>query len=345
MINWKQLEFTDYLINSKTETKYFQQYLKPCYYLEIFFRWSNTNELLDLYESVAQLMGHLFKYHKSDSSEKETKIKNSDKALSIFRAFLQSEEAYCSRYLSNVGGVGSSTEMGGVGDASFSCWMHKAPYSESLRDKQTCNLRDIALDYGIEMVLRGIPISHFQICFPLNLFKNNDDFLSHVINDILAKIGMFFSGSAGYRVNEWRGAYTNQLADEKLKDILINYPGLDWNIPIGNSMGRVLNSDKSDIIPIIKRVNWLTLVSDEGLPYLGGKEEFLRNIRKNKNCIIHQLNNGIGIQANSQPVISKLDDKIDTYLYVNKVLNPLLYRKHEKDFFSKVAEDWLYWNL
>lgn len=52
---------------------------------------------------------------------------------------------------------------------------------------------------------------------------------------------------------------------------LVNYPGLEFDMPLkGNKLGRVLNNNKNDFIPTIKRINWLTFVSEEGVKIAGG---------------------------------------------------------------------------
>lgn len=344
-MDWSKLEFVDYQINQKTGKKYYQQYLKPSYYLEVYLRWTNATELLGFYEAVLNELGSSFHYHGSNKKSAVTKIRKRTAALDFFIQFLKSKQTYCWNYLSNAGGVGNANVQGGIGDASLDCWIHKTPFSVENKRSQVEKYKENLTTYGTEMLPIGTRISKIRLCFPLGFFATPHDFLSWILNSKLIKEGSFFSGSAGYGINSWEG-YVNKEAQKKLQEILINYPGLGWNISTGNSLGRFLNSTKSDFLPVIKRLNWLTLVSKEGVSYLGGFEALKQKIAKSGVSTVHLLEKGIGIQTSNKPALSITDEGFNQYFELSRILNVLSYKNHPKDHYftpnNETAKEWLY---
>ncbi|CAN0596231.1 unnamed protein product, partial [Ectocarpus sp. 12 AP-2014] len=105
-MNWKDLEFIDFKINQKTGKKYCQQYLKPSYYLELYLRWTDIEEISHLYHEVLGKLGDKFTCHRNNKKSRESKFKDKDAALRYFTDFLKSDKNYCWFQLSNAGGIG-----------------------------------------------------------------------------------------------------------------------------------------------------------------------------------------------------------------------------------------------
>lgn len=344
-MDWSKLEAVGYDVNRKTGNNYYQQYLKPSYYLEVYLRWTEEEVLLAFYKEVLQELEPLFQYHGSDKKSGVTKIRKRAAALDFFSDFLNSKRKYCWNYLSDKGGLGNAKEMGGIGAAAFKCWIHKTPFSEEKQAEQVQKHKEDLLTYETDMLPSGIRVSRTQVRFPIDFFESPADFLDWVLNTSLLKRGTFFSGTAGYKINHW-GGYTNRAAEEQLKQILVDYPGLAWDIPMGNSIGRFLNEAKSDFLPVIKRINWLTFVSEEGLHKIGGLDLIQHQIEKNGKSKVHQLSKGIGIQACEKPALSASDDGFEQYVEIHRILNKLCYKSHSRDRYATpddtIAKEWLY---
>lgn len=347
-MNWKDLEFVDFKINPKTGKKYYQQYLKPSYYLEIYFRWTYIEEVSQFYDYVLDKLGSLFTYHHSNKKSRESKFKDPKQAFAYFSDFLNSNQDYCWFQLSNAGGVGNNKEIGGVSDASFKTWFHKAFQNDTEKLNRLNKYKNLLSEYDTDMLPNGIRISNITVSFPIDSFKNPYDFRDWVLNAKLLKEGTFFSGSAGYKINSWQG-YVNKDAQKKLNQILIDYPGLDSDISIGNSMGRVLTEDKSDIIPVIKRLNWLNFISDKGIELLGDFKKIKAEIEENDLSTIHDLSKGVCIQTTELPSILKESKEFNQYFKINNIINKLCYKSHPMDSYSltgrkgnSIVKDWLY---
>lgn len=344
-MDWTKFEYVGYDINNKTGKKYYQQYLKPSYYLEIYLRWTEEELLLAFYDEVRAVLEPLFLYHGSHKKSGVTKIRKRAAALDFFSDFLKSKETYCWHYLSDKGGVGNAKEMGGIGAAGFDCWVHKTPFSEENKVTQVQKYKENLVTFNTDMLPAGIKVSRIQVRFPINFFKSPSDFSAWILNTSLLKNGTFFSATAGYKINHWAG-YTNRIAEAQLKQLLIDYPGLDWDISIGNSIGRFLNEAQSDFLPVIKRINWLTFVSLDGLNEIGGLEVVRKEVTKNGKSTVHELSKGIAIQVCKQPALSTTDEGFEQYSEIHRILQKLSYKSHPKDRYSTpddaTAKEWLY---
>lgn len=346
-MNWKELEFTDFKINHKTGKKYYQQYLKPSFYIEVYFRWTETDLISQFYHEVLDKLGDEFTYHNNNKKGRDSKFKDRDIAFGYFSDFLKSDKNYCWFQLANAGGVGNAIEIGGAADASFTAWVHKTKESEQERTAQSNKQKALLSEFNTAMLPIGIRISRITISFPMTSFVGPEDFKEWVLNTKLIKTGTFFSGTAGYKINSWEG-YVNRDAQNKLKQIVTDYLGLDSDISMGNSMGRFLNEDKSDIIPVIKRLNWLNFISQAGLEYAGGFDALKSKIEKNGISKMHGLNKGACIQVSKEPAISAKDDGFQQYFEIYKSVEKLGYKSHPKDRYwlvgkdDSAVKDWLY---
>lgn len=346
-MNWKELEFIDFKINRKTGKKYHQQYLKPSYYLEIYLRWTDSDAISNFYDAVLEKLGNDFTYHHHNKKSRESKFKDQKTAFGYFTDFLKSDKKYCWFQLSNNGGIGNAKEVGGVGDALFEAWVHKAPKNQEEQNAGIDRYKKLLAEFHTDMLPQGIPISKISVSFPLSSFKSTDDFKNWILNTHILKEGTFFSGTAGYRINFWAG-YVNENAQQKLKQILNDYPGLEADISIGNAMGRFLNEYKSDIIPVVKRLNWLNFISREGVALLGDFEGFKMNIEKTGFSKIYRLKNGICIQTSKEPAISKNEEGFEQYFEIYENIKRLGYKSHPRDHYGLTGKDdsavkeWLY---
>ena len=342
-MNWTNLEYRGFQVNSKKGFNYYQEYLKPCYYLELYLRWTNEEELLMFHDSIINEIGHLFTYHHNSNKSRASKFKNQKKTFSTLQDFLESKKTHIWHELSNNGGVGNDIEVGGVSDASLTYWIHQSPYSEKTRIKEVEEYKDSLKEYDTEMLHSGIRISNIKVCFPIHHFKSSEVFFDWVINNDFIKKGTFFSGTAGFRINYWEG-YVNKKAEEKLHQILTEFPGFDYDIG-GNYMGRVLDENQSDFLPIIKRLNWLTFISKKGVKELNGFKKLKSEIEKNKISSLYQLEKGVCIKANKEPVLSEKDTNFNQYYSIQKTINKLRFRSHPYDSFTKrnkAISNWFY---
>ncbi len=338
-INWKEFEFIDYKVNRKTNKKYYQQYLKPCWYIDLNFRWTNREEMLRLYDEIILQLGHHFRYHHSNSQSSETKLKDKEKAFLKFHDFWNSKDDYLWRTFSNIGGIGTREPYGGVGDAAFSCWIHKSPYDEKTNTKQVAKYISRCKEYDSECLVQGAKISTIEINLPINDFVSPDDFFKWFYK--IVKPLTLFSGTAGIRMNQHQG-YANAKAQDKLIAILEEYPGFDYDFRIGNTLGTVLNKDKSHFLPLLRRLNWLNIIETKAIEELGG----LHYLKSKDIGEIITIDNGIVFKTSPNPVLKKGDLGLKKYTDLKKLLDPILYGNRYSGYQNtgiKIDQKYLNW--
>lgn len=340
-INWDQFKFIDFKINQKTGEKYFQQYLVPSYYLEVFFYSVDHELLLEHFDYVCDKISDQFVYHHNNTKSNESKMKDKKKTFKDFKNSIRSKKYVWSLFSKN-GGSGSYNEIGGASDSSFSCWFHKKSVNDLKNDIEIYKTK--LVEYDTKILPIGIKVSVATVCLPVDTFESETSFKSWALNSPLVKSSQFHSGSAGYRVNYWSG-YVNSNAKSKLKEVLLNAPGIDYEIPVVSAMGRVLTSDQENILPIVKRPNWLTLISSLGLTILGGEKNLRSKIEKDERFQITNLSGGVCIQTQKTPILFASDKELMAYTDLGNILEPLKFVSHEKDSYSspdhETAKQWL----
>lgn len=340
-INWDQFKYIDFKINQKTGEKYFQQYLVPSYYLEVFFYSVEPELLLEHFDYACDKISDQFIYHHNNTKSNESKMKDKQKTFKDFKSSIKSKKYVWSMFSKNAGS-GSHSEIGGASDATFSCWFHKKSTNDLKNDIEIYKTK--LVEYDTKILPIGIKVSVATVCLPVDAFESEASFKSWVLNSPLVKSSEFHSGSAGYRVNYWSG-YINPNAKSRLKEVLLNAPGFDYEIPVVSAMGRVLTPDQHNILPIVKRPNWLTLISNLGLTILGGEKSFRSKIEKDESFQITNLSGGVCIQTQKKPALFAGDKALMAYYDLGNLLEPLKFVSHEKDSYSspdhETAKQWL----
>ncbi len=310
--------------------------------------YTDPDGMLDFYERCLQLAGPLFTYHNGGATSGEKKISNKEKAYQQFPDFLHSKKTFLWRRLSNRGDVGKKDDLGGVGDATFECWIHKnlpdagkaattaarvARHQEELRSQQSSLLRT------------GLTISLMRIHLPVDTFPTAQALLEWVSGFRLLREGNFFSASAGYAMDLYEG-YQHPGAKEKLEHILAEYPGFDFEPGIGDTMGRHFSIEQKQFVPQLKRINWLNIINEDGLALLGGDAGLIRSVGGSPSVFIHEPGKARIIQAGAAPAIGGGGKAPAAYYAAARILQPLLYVPHEKDTYSRIREEatekWLY---
>jgi len=190
-------------------------------------------------------------------------------------------------------------------------------------------------------VLRvALPIDH-----PL---ADGPKFADWVLGFQLVRSWPFLSGFAGYALNFYaetssdalRRPMQNQLAVWSLR-----HAGFDWH-QASTFATRLLRyqPDIVDILPLVKRANWLNLVADKSLSYLGGRD--IVRERLGQGLLPHNLEYGMAIQAGSAPAIGDVErgDFLPGYRRVAAALRAVRIEDMDSTstgFSEEGMDDWL----
>ena len=152
------------------------------------------------------------------------------------------------------------------------------------------------------------PVSEVTLTLPLDMEPAHPEFLKRWLLSRPLIVGTAFaSGHAGLGVNHDGLVANNQLSAEiegRLAYAVTRHPGLDWQK--NGILDQVMRYDRStrDLVPQIKRINWLTLVSTRMLTALGQDEEIPHQIASGPDVAISPLCHGLLVQAGPEPVLA-----------------------------------------
>ena len=179
-------------------------------------------------------------------------------------------------------------------------------------------------------VRRLLPSTILRITFPPDHpLANPDRLLAWVEALHLVSAGEFASGYAGYALNHYGSVgSTNlqQLMNERLAALVLQYPGFDWHNTY-DMVDRLLPFDPQTetFLPLIKRANWLCLISERAIAHLGGRRRVEESLAASPGIDAHAAGNGMIIRAGSAPQTGDLPrgDNIPLFRSVAKVIRPV----------------------
>ncbi|MDY6993599.1 MAG: DUF3396 domain-containing protein, partial [Pseudomonadota bacterium] len=156
---------------------------------------------------------------------------------------------------------------------------HRPPEQEQLTPERVTQIKNHWQNWFAKSVIDSVlPASCLKITFPLEHEQAEPVTLLNWILDLeLVKNWRFLSGYAGYSLNyfgETAHYAIRKPMFKRVASLFLRYPGLEVQ---GSSVYTDLLRydpqwmDKTlSFIPLIKRVNWLTLISADAIEYLGG---------------------------------------------------------------------------
>jgi hypothetical protein len=175
-----------------------------------------------------------------------------------------------------------------------------------------------------------LPSTILRLTFPLDHPLADPDRLADWIRRLrLVTSGEFGSGYAGYALNHHASAGSmnrQQLMNERLAALALQHPGFDWHSP-HDIMGRLLPFDPrtETFLPLIKRVNWISLLSERAIAHLGGRAYVKASLGSAAGVEVSDVGTGISIRAGMAPHIGDMPsgDVLPEFRSVARVIRPV----------------------
>lgn len=194
-------------------------------------------------------------------------------------------------------------------------------------------------------------VTILRVCLPLDHeLAAPDKFVEWVLGFQLVKAWPFVSGYAGLALNHYSTiSATNVLRvmHMKMASFSLRYPGLDW-LDTGSVANRVLRyrQEIRGFLPLIRRVNWLTLLSNRSVDYLGGSGALLQQIGTDMPITARPQEHGLVIQSEPEPRLGDVAhrDFIPAYRRVAAALRTVRMENIEgpgTGFSDEAANEWL----
>jgi len=181
-------------------------------------------------------------------------------------------------------------------------------------------------DEGVRYLM---PCTVLRITFPLDHpLAKSDACLTWIRSLRLVASGEFASGYAGYALNHHSniGGVSQRLMNERLAALVLQHPGFDWH-NTHYIVDRLLpfNPQTDTFLPLIKRTNWLCLLSERTIAHLGGRAHVTQLLTATPGIDVDDAASGIAIRAGSVPKTGDIPmgDTIPLFRSVAKVLRPV----------------------
>jgi TseV toxin immunity protein TsiV len=175
-----------------------------------------------------------------------------------------------------------------------------------------------------------LPSTILRLTFPTDHPLASPDALADWIARLrLVTSGEFGSGYAGYALNCHASVGSmnlQQLMHERLAALVLQHPGFDWHSP-HDIMDRLLPFDprRGTFLPLIKRANWISLISERAIAHLGGRDDVKESLGSAAGVEVSDVGTGISIRAGAAPHIGDTPsgDVLPTLRSVARVIRPV----------------------
>ena len=303
--NWDEFKFWGHRYNSKYEQNFYQEYLQPSLFIDIYSTYTDSEAWLGTYHKVLDLIGDSIQYHNSGS-----RIRDREKAFERYPLLLENpKEKYISRVMGDYYGKGNCAIgkkpafTGGVGCAEINIWQHKFT-------KESWQKR-IETSFSL--------ISCFKIRIPVDQFADEQAFLNWVLPLDLLQSPTLFSATAGYRIEHYEG-HQDPDARKKFEAILDEHPGFESG-NIGNVLGDMHSEEHKLLKPQLSRINWLNALSEDAFLFFpGGRVGMWNAAQKWPELALHDLPHGFMVQAGEEPSIGDNGKAPEAYYSAGKLL-------------------------
>lgn len=269
----------------------------PCLAFTLWFRVTDFPVMLDFHERVMEALGPIFTHYKAESMKRPAKI--TPRARTLIPTWLRKPADYKS-YFARLQGApdvsGANYQIG------FQLTPRLSPERLALRAVNLPQLAEgfIASGYYTSTLRVTVPLDH-PLAEPAR-------FRDWVLDFEAVKSAEFVTGGCDLALNYAYGR--GAIVTRQVKALCARYPGLDWlHDDIHNYLHRY-EPAIPEMLPLVKRAGWITLVNERSAAVLGGPEKLAEALRADPSVKLHPLAHGLALQAGDAPRpgdLSRLD--------------------------------------
>jgi len=146
----------------------------------------------------------------------------------------------------------------------------------------------------------GLSTSTFRVTVPVNHpLAAPDRFARWALDFQAAKSGEFVTGGCDYSLNcaHSRG----DLAEVPARALCMRHPGLDYWFHSIHLWFQRYEPTTHELLPLVKRAGWITLVNERAVEYLGGEAKLAETVAHDPAVRLHPLTHGLALQSGDAP--------------------------------------------
>ncbi len=319
--------------------------VEPCMQMTLYLFDTNNDGILDFYHRCMEALGGLITHYQAENMKKRAKL--NQRALTMIPTWVKHPKFDKVYYLEF---YGCDYEQGiTAANIVFHLMFHEpelfTPENEKIRIENTKQLA--AQDWQI-----GPWTSQLRVTLPLDHpLSEPERFLSWIKEFYSVQTGPFHSATCGFGFNFLSEASQGSILgpmQQWLCSHCLRYPGYDCEISsVITKLWRYALDIHPLALPLIKRVNWLSMLNDTSLKALGGRKGLKETLMNDASIQVDDLARGVLIKAGKAPQIGDVGkgDIIPIFCTVAKALRPLRYDGNfaglGRGFSDDAAAEWL----
>ena len=317
--------------------------LAPCLEFVVYLDTPLDENILEFLERSLSVLGPRITTYVAETMKRPAPV--DDKAKTLVPTWVKRPRLRKSYYALFSG----ASPSGGTAAASIKLVLIARPKFSP--EEQEAYLASMKKFYEGQGSIFGPPVTSLRVTIPLDHeLTDPSKFLEWVLGFSVVRGQRFVSGHGGLAINQDEAVSDPALRNPmegRLAALCLRHPGLDWD-NTGSVQNFLLRWDRalSNFLPQIKRVNWLTFVSDRALARLGGPDQLAKTLGSDSAIVVHPLGQGVCIQAGPAPQLGDIarQEFLPTYRRVAAALRPIRLEKHSSaggGFSDDQAMDWL----
>jgi hypothetical protein len=295
--------------------------LVPCISFVVFLNLTDDAGILDFYDRCRAALGERLTHYQAESMKQFRKLDARGNGK-MHEWFEQPKPAKRDYYIRFSGGDPNDEVTPAL--LEFDIFRRPPEYWAAHEAKELALRRERSEQ---NQWLPPLVASRLRVTLPLDHpLAEPARFRDWVLNFALIRTWPICSAYAGYTLNFFEQAATlrYQPAQRFLAAAVARHPGFDWNG--GSILPYMLRYDPetNGFMPLVKRVNWLNVVSGKAVDALGGTARLREHLAGTPNALSELAHNFV-IQAGHAPAIGdlELDDIVPAYREIAHLLRPV----------------------
>jgi hypothetical protein len=300
----------------------------PCVEFTLFLDMTDSDGIMEFYHRSLDVLGGLITHYQAENMKARTEITGN--AFTLLPTWIKRPNYYRNYYLAFFGC------KRGVSAAEIVLHLWFRP-KEVFNSEEEQNGRSMSRPFTTQLRVT-MPVEH-TLAEPTKL-------IAWISCLKLVKDFAFHSGHCGHALNfygETSSSFIRGPMEDFVASACLRHPGFyccDADLGLRELWRR--NTDKS-LLPLIDRVNWLTLINEKQIEYLGGRDALKKAFAGEPSIVMHDLKQGVMIQAGDAPQIGDVGHKdfIPVYQKVAKTLRPIRIDEYGSGFGYDETDEWL----
>ena len=293
----------------------------PCMSFVLFLDLTEDRSMLDFYSRCRDALGDRLTHYQAEGMNGYSKLNPRANAM-VPTWLTQPRKGKVDYYMSMAAG---DPDKGSTA-SQLELSLFRRPASEWTGEAKTKELAKRQRAHEENRIIGPRPATMLRVTLPLD-HPLSVAFVEWISNFEILSGDLAFSGYGGFAVNYFGQAARSSIYEPTqrlLAALLLRHPGLDWDG--GGVQPRIVRyqPERQDFRILTKRVNWINVLSEQVVAYLGGKAELSARLASDAAVTVREVGRAVVALAGREPQFGDIGhrDFLPQYRHVERVLRP-----------------------